>query len=314
MPRFRPFLPLILVCISTSGCGDDTTNTDEVGDTETETSTDEGSTSTSDSETSTDESTSDSETTDESTSDSETTDESTSDSETTAETTDESTTDSETGGPICGDGMVDVGEQCDDGNDIDDDECANDCTFTAEGFLIELDNPAVDLPLVDDGYNGMQGSMTCTTLNVQDVGTVIEVTAEFGITHTFAGDVTAKLISPTGTVVTMFSRPGMIDMGDNGTGCCGETANLLASSPLRFNDEFMADPESMGGPLGTMQTICVDDMICDYMTNPGSAAPGTMADFVGESVTGNWTFCASDSSAGDTGTLVGIGLSILAVD
>jgi cysteine-rich repeat protein len=30
--------------------------------------------------------------------------------------------------PSCGDGNVDEGEQCDDGNDVDDDTCANDCT------------------------------------------------------------------------------------------------------------------------------------------------------------------------------------------
>ncbi len=32
------------------------------------------------------------------------------------------------GGPVCGDGVTDPGETCDDGNDIDDDACRNDCT------------------------------------------------------------------------------------------------------------------------------------------------------------------------------------------
>lgn len=31
--------------------------------------------------------------------------------------------------PICGDGTVDMGEECDDGNDINDDECTNECTW-----------------------------------------------------------------------------------------------------------------------------------------------------------------------------------------
>jgi cysteine-rich repeat protein len=36
--------------------------------------------------------------------------------------------------PICGDGTVDPpDETCDDGNDIDDDECRNDCTFCGDG-------------------------------------------------------------------------------------------------------------------------------------------------------------------------------------
>ena len=35
---------------------------------------------------------------------------------------------STTGGAVCGDGVVEGDEPCDDGNDIDDDECSNDCT------------------------------------------------------------------------------------------------------------------------------------------------------------------------------------------
>ena len=30
---------------------------------------------------------------------------------------------------VCGDGILTPGEQCDDGNDVDTDGCANDCTF-----------------------------------------------------------------------------------------------------------------------------------------------------------------------------------------
>ncbi|MCA9716681.1 MAG: choice-of-anchor L domain-containing protein [Myxococcales bacterium] len=36
-------------------------------------------------------------------------------------------------GGVCGDGNLDPGEQCDDGNDIDDDMCANDCTANEKG-------------------------------------------------------------------------------------------------------------------------------------------------------------------------------------
>ncbi len=37
--------------------------------------------------------------------------------------------------PYCGDGIVDSGEYCDDGNDINDDECRNDCTACGDGIL-----------------------------------------------------------------------------------------------------------------------------------------------------------------------------------
>ena len=32
---------------------------------------------------------------------------------------------------ICGDGVVDAGEDCDDGNDVSQDGCENDCTFSS---------------------------------------------------------------------------------------------------------------------------------------------------------------------------------------
>ena len=36
-------------------------------------------------------------------------------------------------GPFCGDGNTDAGEECDDGNDIDTDACKNDCTEPVTG-------------------------------------------------------------------------------------------------------------------------------------------------------------------------------------
>ena len=37
--------------------------------------------------------------------------------------------------PVCGDGQVDPGEFCDDGNDINDDDCRNDCTACGDGVI-----------------------------------------------------------------------------------------------------------------------------------------------------------------------------------
>ncbi len=54
----------------------------------------------------------------------------------TATSTDGTTTQSDTGGPYCGDGVINVdGEECDDGNAIDDDGCTKMCiqTFCGDG-------------------------------------------------------------------------------------------------------------------------------------------------------------------------------------
>lgn len=54
-------------------------------------------------------------------------------SETSGETSGETGSSSETGGGVCGDGVVDAGELCDDGDQDDDDECGNDCVLPTCG-------------------------------------------------------------------------------------------------------------------------------------------------------------------------------------
>ena len=49
--------------------------------------------------------------------------------EDTTSTTSTSTSTSTSGGPLCGDGVVGPGEECDDGNTVDDDQCTNTCTL-----------------------------------------------------------------------------------------------------------------------------------------------------------------------------------------
>jgi cysteine-rich repeat protein len=300
-----------VIAATATGCGDDVVEgTEEVGNTTettsastTESGTETTSTSTSESGTETTSTSTSESGTDTSTSTSESGTETTSTSESGTETTSE-------GGGVCGDGNVDPGEDCDDGNMVDDDACSNACALNP--FLIEVGDAALDQAIPDDTYLGTLVSMACASFEVQDDATVVDVELELALTHTYAGDLTAKLVSPSGTVITLFSRPGMVDQADDGAGCCGESANLDAAGPLAFRDDFMADAETMGGPLGQNGVICIDDGICEYHTNPGSAAPGTLIDLVGEGTMGFWQVCVGDSSNGDTGTLVGVTLSILA--
>lgn len=45
--------------------------------------------------------------------------------------------------PVCGDGITDAGEQCDDGNQVDGDGCSNTCksSFTQGCAIKEAENP-----------------------------------------------------------------------------------------------------------------------------------------------------------------------------
>lgn len=107
----RKSSPALLLCLSTLviGCNDDgPPSEDDVGNTgeTTESSTDDGDTTTS----------------------TESTESSTDTNDTTNLDTD-STDSSETGpDPVCGDGVVEGDEQCDDGNTFDNDACKSDCT------------------------------------------------------------------------------------------------------------------------------------------------------------------------------------------
>jgi cysteine-rich repeat protein len=210
---------------------------------------------------------------------------------------------------FCGDGFVLANtEQCDDANDNDMDGCLADCT--AGDFLFEAENQAVNLAIPDDGYTGAQDSMACTQLEVDAVGSVGDITPTFTINHTWVGDTTGKLISPAGTVITLWSRPGLVEAADDGGSCCGDSTNFSAMAPISFNAAFSDDAETMGNTLATGQSVCLDDMRCEYLSNPGAALAGGLDTLVGEAVNGSWTFCVSDSGGGDQGQLVGVGLSI----
>jgi cysteine-rich repeat protein len=41
----------------------------------------------------------------------------------------------------CGDGVLDEGEACDDGNEVSDDRCANDCSFNIDAWCSECSEP-----------------------------------------------------------------------------------------------------------------------------------------------------------------------------
>jgi cysteine-rich repeat protein len=46
-------------------------------------------------------------------------------------------------GPVCGDGAVDAGEECDDGNSMDGDGCNNDCMPSGRELWVHLESPPV---------------------------------------------------------------------------------------------------------------------------------------------------------------------------
>jgi subtilisin-like proprotein convertase family protein len=149
--------------------------------------------------------------------------------------------------------------------------------------------------------------MVCSAIDASAIpagNTVSSVNITTAITHTWVGDLTAKLISPNGSSLTVLNRPAFVEPADDGTGCCGDSSDLLSANPISFLDGAAATAESMGGTLTAAQVICLNDSICSFSPSPGvSASLANFAGFAGGNASGTWNLCIGDSGSGDTGQL-----------
>lgn len=171
--------------------------------------------------------------------------------------------------------------------------------------------PAGANPIVDDGYNGSLASMTCDTVAVATPGLVADINVTVGITHTWIGDLTVKVVNPAGTVVTLLNRPGLTTP-DDGSGCCGDSSDALGANALTFDDASADSAEGMGNTISG-GVVCRDDGRCTYLPAPDGAVPGgLLSTFNGTPAAGNWRVCVGDGAGGDTGSLDSSVLSITA--
>ncbi|MEZ5442362.1 MAG: DUF11 domain-containing protein [Lysobacterales bacterium] len=192
---------------------------------------------------------------------------------------------------------------------------AQDPTARRTGPSVEgvKDSPAAPLPervgcvaIPDDAYDGTVGSMICLTVADPNNGqTINDVNVNMSVEHSWVGDLVFKVVSPGGTVGTLVSRPGLVETVDDGTNCCGDSSDLIVTSPLTFDDQGGGpSAETMGGAIGGTAFICQDDGVCNYVSNVGAATGVGLADFNGLTASGgNWMVCAGDSGASDTGNL-----------
>jgi Regulatory P domain of the subtilisin-like proprotein convertases and other proteases len=170
--------------------------------------------------------------------------------------------------------------------------------------------PNTILGIPDDGYTGgfdISGQQLCTTLNTTTAGVPAGILAngiflDVDLRHTWVGDLTIKLRSPSGTILTVLNRPGS-NAPDNGGGAVGDDSNW--DGVLTFRDGGGPEAETMGSGLGSEQVVCQDNGICVYDPSPDTAVqpPSSFANFNGEPVAGNWTLCIGDSTFGDEGFL-----------
>ena len=186
--------------------------------------------------------------------------------------------------------------------------------------------PGLALAIPDNTYNGTAGSMLCHTIAVPSGGgggdTVDNVTVQIAQSHTFVGDLTIKLIGPTGIVTTLTSRPGVLESADDGNDVVGfgENSNLLIANPLTYEQVAINESEMMGkipSDHASGDVICVfAGSPCNY--NPDNGAANATAEDLSTAYdtttkVGNWQLCIGDSAGADTGTLDGWTLTITSV-
>ena len=183
------------------------------------------------------------------------------------------------------------------------------------GIVVNEDEVTVSIddfntPIPDDGYDGTLDSMACASLEIVDnddgINWVQDVTVELGLMHPWAGDLTIKVESPVGTVLTLMSRPNFAESADDGEGCCGTPTNFVPNFPVSFNDAFANNPEMMVG-----LDICKDDNKCEFYPNPDTGPGVAFSDFAGEPAIGTWRVCVGDSVNMDMGAFNSVALTVV---
>lgn len=176
----------------------------------------------------------------------------------------------------------------------------------AFGTDFVTDGNNVDMSGFDDLYDGTIGSMVSLTVLATDVGALTDVNVTVDIAHTWAGDLTMKLQSPSGTLISLVSRAGYAEPADDGSGCCGESSDLVFGNIYTFDDAAASSSETMGSG--------GEDPIASFsLFSSGFGTDHGLTSLNGESSAGVWTLYIGDGAAGDVGVFDGFTLSLSGV-
>lgn len=184
---------------------------------------------------------------------------------------------------------------------------ANSYTFTDASLVGIPDNTYIGTLDGNDGFGtdaGMVCSIINTTLTVPAGASVYTVSAAVNASHTWVGDLTIKLRSPGGTILTLLNRPGSTAADNGADSPVGDSSNW-ASSLITFGDGAGPEAETMGTSLTDTQNVCTGDGICAHDPSPDTAVqpPTAFTNFRTTAASGVWTLCVGDSVELDTGTL-----------
>jgi subtilisin-like proprotein convertase family protein len=170
----------------------------------------------------------------------------------------------------------------------------------------------------DNGYNGQITSMVSDTMDASSIPldhVVTDVSLGIWMSHSWVGDLTIKLRSPDGTVLTVLERPqgdgAANPAGDNGADSEEtDNSNLVATQSVTFTDDAFEPAERIGLGRGAADVACGGT--CEFRAAPDDAGgPRSFREaFGGQVARGPWTLLLADSSGGDTGTFESWSLGI----
>ena len=154
-------------------------------------------------------------------------------------------------------------------------------TFREACSAVQSVNTPIEIAITDPGQYTDQISITGSAI-ISRVNVLLE------FEHLYVGDLSATLVSPSGTEVVLFERPGATP--DDNFGCSGDNLQVVFDDDAALtHDEFGAACQPNASPYsisGVFQPL------------------GTLSSLQAENAQGNWTLQFSDSAADDGGALV----------
>ncbi len=126
---------------------------------------------------------------------------------------------------------------------------------------------------------------------------------ETEISHIWSGDLVIKLMSPSGTLITMLNRPG-IGLPDDGSGVGGAAANMVGANRLFWDDDAIVSAETMGAGLDFFEDVGQAGSPDTFYPDADTALDsGQLAAFVGENPNGTWRLYVGDGAGDELGQL-----------
>ena len=172
-------------------------------------------------------------------------------------------------------------------------------------------NPSLSIP--DGAYDGSLSSMAQDTIEVEGSGVITKVEVTVGLDHSWLGDLTIRLIGPSGSFgpgdiyggLTLMNQPGVPSSS------YGDSTNLSSAAPITFSDTFYASPENMGTGCSSNDTVGLSSgcLNTNFFPDPDGGVGFNLAEFNGTQVQGHWKLAVGDSAIGDPGKLISWGLA-----